>query len=186
MSALAGPWYIDDTLTFTVPTHAADTGAVTDADAVPAYRVYEDETGTAIATGNMAKLDDANTTGFYSEQLTLSAANGYEVGKSYNIYISAAVGGVTGATTRQFKIIRDLGKGTAHGAAVAGTLSTTQMSTNLTEATDDHFVGRVIVWTSGVLDLQASRITDYDGATKTLTYTATTEAPSATDTFQIH
>jgi hypothetical protein len=93
-----GSWKIDDTPTFTVTTHTASTGAVTDADAVPAYRVYEDETGTAILTGNMAKLDDAGTTGFYSEQITLSAANGFEKGKSYNIVITAAVGAVTGAT----------------------------------------------------------------------------------------
>jgi hypothetical protein len=99
-----GSWKIDDTPTFTVTTHTASTGAVTDADAVPAYRVYEDETGTAILTGNMAKLDDAGTTGFYSEQITLSAANGFEKGKSYNIVITAAVGAVTGATIRNLQI----------------------------------------------------------------------------------
>lgn len=101
----AGPWYIDDVLTFTVNTHRVETGAATDADAVPAYRVYEDETGTAILTGNMAKLDDASTLGFYSEQITLSAANGFEVGKSYAIYISAAVNSVTGTMSLNFKII---------------------------------------------------------------------------------
>ncbi len=71
------------------------------------------------------------------------------------------------------------------GAAIAGTLSTTQMTTNLTEATDDHFNGRIIIWTSGVLANQATHIEDYDGATKKLTYTAITEAPTATDTFVI-
>jgi hypothetical protein len=105
MGVPAGPWYIDDTLTFTVITHRVDTGALTDADAVPSYRVYEDETGTAILTGSMAKLDDTNTTGFYSEQLTLSAANGFEVGKSYGIYVTAAVNSVTGGQTFNFKVI---------------------------------------------------------------------------------
>lgn len=71
------------------------------------------------------------------------------------------------------------------GAAVAGTLSTTQMTTNLTEATDDHYNGRVILWTSGNLQNQATDITDYDGGTKMLTYTAVTEAPVATDSFVI-
>lgn len=71
------------------------------------------------------------------------------------------------------------------GAAIAGTLSTTQMTTNLTEATDDHYNGRIIIWTSGVLIDQATDITDYDGATKRLTYTAITEAPTAGDTFII-
>ncbi|MBW8001765.1 MAG: hypothetical protein FVQ80_07045 [Planctomycetes bacterium] len=71
------------------------------------------------------------------------------------------------------------------GAAEAGTLSTTQMTTNLTEATDDHYNGRIVIWTSGVLLRQATDITDYSGATGLLTFTAVTEAPSAADTFVI-
>lgn len=71
------------------------------------------------------------------------------------------------------------------GAAVAGTLSTTQMTTDLTEETDDHYIGRVIIWTSGVLLRQATVITDYAGATKLLTFTAVTEAPTAGDSFVI-
>jgi len=50
------------------------------------------------------------------------------------------------------------------GLATAGTLSITQMSTNLAEATDDHFIGRVVTWTSGTLKDQATDITDYTGA----------------------
>lgn len=71
------------------------------------------------------------------------------------------------------------------GSAITGTLSITQMTTDLTEATDDHYNGRIIIWTSGVLKNQATDITDYTGATKLLTYTATTEAPANTDTFVI-
>ncbi len=71
------------------------------------------------------------------------------------------------------------------GAVEAGTLSTTQMTTDLTEATNDHYNGRIIIWTSGVLQNQATDITDYAGATGLLTYTAVTEAPSAADTFII-
>jgi hypothetical protein len=91
-----GQWQIDDLVTFCCNTHDPATGAATDADAVPDYRVYENETSTPILTGTLALLDSSNTAGFYSEQITLSAANGFEVGKSYSIYISAAVGGVTG------------------------------------------------------------------------------------------
>jgi hypothetical protein len=75
--------------------------------------------------------------------------------------------------------------GIESGAAITGTLSTTQMTTNLTEATDDHYIGRVIIWTSGPLKNQATDITDYTGATKLLTYTATTESPVNTNTFVI-
>lgn len=94
--------YIGDDLTFSVTTHDPDTGVLTDADSVPAYRIYEDETATAILTGSMAKLDDANTTGFYSELIACTAANGFENGKSYTIYIEATVDGDTGGITYGF------------------------------------------------------------------------------------
>src|SRR5688500_15469386 len=97
-----GSWKIDDLLTFVVNTHSVTTGAAVDADSVPTYRVYEDETGTAILTGSMALLDDANTVGLYSEQITLSAANGFEKGKCYHVRISATVGGIAGVTLRFF------------------------------------------------------------------------------------
>lgn len=93
-----------DNLTFSICTHDADTGALTDTSAPPAYRVYEDETAAAILTGTMAKLDDANTTGFYTEQIACTAANGFEVGKSYTIYIEATVDGVTGGIAYSFTI----------------------------------------------------------------------------------
>lgn len=102
--AYYGSWKIDDLLTFGANTHRFDTGAATDADSVPSYRVYEDETSTPILTGNMALLDSSNTAGFYSEQITLSAANGFEKGKSYTVYIQATVNSVTGATHHNFQI----------------------------------------------------------------------------------
>ncbi len=99
-----GSWDIDDLLTFVINTQVFSTGVATDADSAPAYRVYEDETGTPLLTGTMALLDSANTAGFYSEQITLSAANGFEKGKCYSIYISATVSSVAGATHRTFQI----------------------------------------------------------------------------------
>jgi hypothetical protein len=89
-------------LVFAVNTHSASTGAATDATGDPSYRVYEDETGTPILTGTMGKLDDANTTGFYSEELTISSGNGFEAGKTYTIYITATVGSIAGTTERHF------------------------------------------------------------------------------------
>lgn len=74
------------------------------------------------------------------------------------------------------------------GAATAHQLSTTQMSNNLAETTDDHYIGRIILWTSGALKNQATDITDYtgnDGASALLTFTAVTEAPANTNTFII-
>lgn len=132
-----GSWDIDDLVTFTVATHSTTTGAATDADAVPAYRVYEDETGTPILTGNMAKLDDANTTGFYSEQITLSAANGFEQGKSYNIHISAAVGAVTGVTIRSLQVRAEVNANVTHYGGTAGTFASGVPAVNATQISGD-------------------------------------------------
>jgi len=93
-------------LTFTVTTHDPDTGVLTDADAAPTYRVYEDETAVAILTGNMAILDNANTTGFYSEQIACTTANGFELNRSYNIYIEATVDSDTGGISYGFTVVR--------------------------------------------------------------------------------
>lgn len=58
-------------------------------------------------------------------------------------------------------------------------------ASDITEATDDHFIGRVVIFTSGNLLRQATVITDYAGATSVYTVTALTEAPSNGDTFVI-
>jgi len=92
-------------LTFSITTHDPDTGVLTDADAAPAYRVYEDETAVAITNGNMALLDAANTTGFYSEQIVITTAAGYELYKSYNIYIEATVDSDTGGISYGFIVL---------------------------------------------------------------------------------
>jgi len=88
--------YINDYFTFSVCTHDPDTGVLTDADAVPNYLIYEDETAVAILTGNMAALDPVNTTGFYTERIQATAAAGFEAGRSYTVYIEATVDGDTG------------------------------------------------------------------------------------------
>ena len=87
---------------FSVTTHDPDTGVLTDADSVPTYRIYEQETGTAILSGSMAKLDDGNTTGFYTESIAITATNGFEHRKVYTVYISATVDSDTGGFAYNF------------------------------------------------------------------------------------
>jgi hypothetical protein len=201
---------IGDNLVFSVTTHDPDTGILTDADAVPVYWIYEDETGVSMnastpLSDNMAKLDDAHTTGLYSELIAVTALNGYENGKTYTVYIEATVDGDKGGISYSFKAydrrkadavaiststtaadnLEASAKTIVVGEAAAGTLSTTQMTTTLTEATNDHYNGRIIIWTSGALINQATDITDYDGASKLLTFTAVTEAPGEGNTFVI-
>jgi hypothetical protein len=99
-----GSWAINDVLTFSVNTHSFSTGVATNADSAPTYRVYEDNTATPILTGSMSAFDSANAVGQYVAQITLSAANGFEVGKTYTIRVAATVGGVTGACVRTFQV----------------------------------------------------------------------------------
>lgn len=58
---------------------------------------------------------------------------------------------------------------------------------DITEATSDHYNGRIVVFTSGALVGQATDITDYVavGGIGQFTVTALTEAPSNDDTFII-
>lgn len=55
---------------------------------------------------------------------------------------------------------------------------------DVTEATADHFNGRLVVWTSGALQNQVTDVTDYVavGGIGQFTVTALTEAPSDNDT----
>ena len=58
---------------------------------------------------------------------------------------------------------------------------------DITEATADHYNGRIVIFTSGVLAGQATDITDYAavGGIGQFTVTAMTEAPANNDTFII-
>jgi len=94
---------IGDDLVFGITTHDPDTGELTDADAAPIWRLYENETGVPILTGTMAKLDDAGTTGFYTELIECTAGNGFNDRMTYSVYITAMVDGDTGGICYAFK-----------------------------------------------------------------------------------
>jgi hypothetical protein len=104
---------LTENVTFSITTHDPDTGVLTDADAVPNYRIYEDDTATAILTGDMAKLDDSNTTGFYVKKIAATTANGFNAGKNYTVYIEATVDSDKGGMTYGFRV----------GSSAAGAIS---------------------------------------------------------------
>jgi hypothetical protein len=99
-----GSWKLGDTVTFVCNGHLGTTGAASDADSVPTYRVYEDITAGPLLTGSMALLDGSNTTGLYAGQAVASVGNGFEQGKTYTVYIEAVIGGITATISRQFQI----------------------------------------------------------------------------------
>jgi hypothetical protein len=98
-----GMWEIDDALIFNATVHDA-TGIAQAADTNVYWRVYENETGTALLNGSMTRIDSTNFPGTYTESVTLSAANGFEVGKQYTVAMKAGVDGVTGEHTHNFQV----------------------------------------------------------------------------------
>ena len=76
--------------------------------------------------------------------------------------------------------------GMVSSAVNDGSATTTSFVTDLIEATDDHYLNAAIQFTSGQLTGQCRKISDYDGATKTITVSsAFTEAPGDGDEFFI-
>lgn len=124
-------------LTFSVTTHYLTTNILADADFPPTYRIYEDETATPILTGNMAKLDDANTTGFYTETIACTAANGFEDKKTYTIYIPEIIDGDIGGISYAFTAYTQLGN------VQAGAIS---WDYTLTDAGDGTPIDGAEVW----------------------------------------
>jgi hypothetical protein len=62
----------------------------------------------------------------------------------------------------------------------------TAFETNLAEATNDHYNGAFLVFSSGALLGQSRKISDYDGTSKVVTVAvAFTEAPAGGDAFLI-
>ncbi len=73
----------------------------------------------------------------------------------------------------------------------ASATTTAFAADGFTEATDDHFNGRLITFISGALTGQQTDITDYDAAghaqgSQAFVVTALTEAPANNDFFVIH
>lgn len=138
-------------------------------------------------------VPDVNTVEFLDTAVVLS--NGLpdiNVEDWLGTLVTAATAGVPNVNTTEISGDATAADNLEEGAtaivvstAKSGTLSTTAMSTNLTEATNDHYIGRTVIWTTGVLAGQASDITGYAGTNGVLTYSTLTEAPSAGDAFVI-
>lgn len=101
-------------------------------------------------------------------------------------YIPVDVKAISGDTTAADRL-EALQDGIVLGIVGASSTTTSIANcTGFTEATNDHFNGRLITFLSGNLAGQQCAITDYAGAAQTFTCAALTEAPAASDTFVIH
>ena len=95
---------LDEVLHFDAVTSSFSTGAATDADSTPTWAIYEEDTDTAVQSGNFTKR--TSLTGNYRASVTLSAANGFETGKWYNVIGSATVSSVAGkGVVMRFRVV---------------------------------------------------------------------------------
>ena len=83
---------LEETIYADFVTSSPTTGAAIDADSTPTAEVFEDATDTAILSPTITKR--TGKTGNYRVPVACTAANGFEVGKSYNVIVSATVGAV--------------------------------------------------------------------------------------------
>lgn len=174
--------------------------------------VYEDNSVVEITTGITLSADFDSRTGLNNLRIVATSGNGYEAGKSYAAVLSAGTvsgSSVVGETILNFTINRaNVGSFNSNSNAVnnlalsAGVIlpgsvdtainghtpTTTEFqSDTFSEITTDHYVDRVVIWTSGNLLGQATEITGYSTVTGVgqFTVNAMTEAPADNDTFII-
>ncbi len=142
-------------LTFTV--QAKDSANLpTDATGNVSYKVYEDSTDTAILSGTMAKLDDSNTTGYYSEQIACTTDNGFERFESYSVRITATVSGSAVVVGYSFLCV-----GTEDTlTATSGALTTTAnfySYTGIASGTDEALITALIARATSAIENYCNR-----------------------------
>lgn len=111
---------LEETVFFDFTTRAFATGIPTVLAGTPVLSVLEENNATPITAGVSVSVDRASVVGLNMATIVATAANGYEVGKGYSVYISTGtVGGVSvvGEVVAQFTIdassaTQDLANGT--------------------------------------------------------------------------
>lgn len=90
-----------------------------------------------------------------------------------------AVSGLTGLVAPWAAMLGTITSGTVDNTSFTATTSVLETS-SITTAATDHWVGRVLIFTSGTLNLQATRITAYSlsGGRGHFTYNTVTSAPA--------
>jgi len=134
--------------------------------------------GTAVATPDTAghpKVTIKSGTGTGELSLTSGVASAN----------ATQIAGNSTAATNLGAAAQTLVTGTVDGSGLTPT--TTQFDTSITEATADHYVGRVLIWRTGALAGQQGLITAYSlvSGRGRFTLSAQTEAPANGDAFVI-
>jgi hypothetical protein len=90
--------------------------------------------------------------------------------------VNANIVSLGGSTTALANLLASTSVMTA-GVTIAGTLTTTEFTTSLTETTNGHYNGGLCYWLAGPLFGQRNQVMDYDGSTKKFLVSEMTEAP---------
>jgi hypothetical protein len=156
-------------------------GVVSDADGTPTVEVFEEDTDTTVYA--LTAVKRTAKTGNYRVPVACTAANGFEIGKSYNVVASATVGGTASKAVIGTFLIENIAL--KCGAIVAdGSNTSSTFKTDLSESDTDYHKDALIVFTSGSLINQVKKVSAYNGSTKFITVSsAFTGTPSASDTF---
>lgn len=162
-------------VTMTVGTYTSSGFAEIDATNMPGWYQFCPPTA-ALASG-------AKTCAFHFQGATNMVATPLEV------QLTAFDLQIAGLTAAAAVNISQGGVAVITGTAVTGTLSSTAMSCsgNAASSTNSIWIGRTVIWTSGVLLGSQALVSAYNGTTKVITYatTQTAAAPSNGDTFVI-
>lgn len=92
------------------------------------------------------------------------------------------IGAIAGSTAAADSLGAAAGT-VVRGTVVNGTLSLTEMTTNLTEKTSNHYRGRQCVWVTGRLEDQQSEVLSYSGILKSMIFRQVTDIPQVGDRF---
>lgn len=172
---------LGQTITVDFTTSTPTTGAAATASAVT-VRVFEDASDTAILTPTATER--SGHTGNYRTQIACTTANGFEVGKSYNVVVEATVDAVT---ARAVVAAFVLGPPVYYGSVVAdGSNAAGTFKTDLTESATDHWKDALLVFITGALAGQVKKVSAFNPTTDFVTLSsAFTGAPATSDRFLV-
>jgi len=139
----------------------------------------------ATITSRMASY--TQPTGFLAATFPTTVASTTNITSATGVDVTA-INGSTAAAARLALSAGVIIPATVDTVTNSHTPTTTEFDCDdITEATNDHYVGRVVIFTSGALIGQATSITDYTqvGGIGRFTVVAMTEAPANNDTLII-
>jgi len=171
--------YLGQTLVLDFVTSLPTTGEAATAASVT-VRVFEDANDTPLLTPTATGR--SGFAGNYRTSIACTTANGFEVGKSYNVVAEATIGGVVArGVVGAFVLAPPVFTGTVQ--ADVGNTATT-FKTDRAESSTDHWKDALLCFLTGTLAGQVKKVSAFNTTTDFVTITgAFTGTPSAGDVF---